>query len=140
MPLWTMIIWVSCSGEQCNNPHIPTVAFNTSSSPKVYDNYFWPTSVDLMQCSLVPRPPQTFTFQLLNPKLQFKKLGGPGDEANAVRATKKKQVGGRSMEVNRPLQHKLLTINNYVNCPSNFSFACSIRLFHPPVFEKILMR
>ncbi len=34
----------------------------------------------------------------------------------------------------------LLTINNYVNCPSNFAFAHSIYLFHPPIFEKILMR
>ncbi len=34
--------------------------------------------------------------------------------------------------VNRPYSHKLLTINNYVNCPSNLSFARSIYLFHPP--------
>ncbi len=40
----------------------------------------------------------------------------------------------------RPYSRKLLTINNYVNCPSNFAFACSIYLFHPPIFEKILMR
>ncbi len=41
---------------------------------------------------------------------------------------------------NRPYSHKLLTINNYVNCLSNFAFARSIYLFHPPIFEKILMR
>ncbi len=41
---------------------------------------------------------------------------------------------------NGPYSHKLLTINNYVNCPSNFAFARSIYLFHPPIFEKILMR
>ncbi len=40
----------------------------------------------------------------------------------------------------RPYSHKLLTINNYVNCPSNFAFACSIYLFHPPIFEKIFVR
>ncbi len=40
----------------------------------------------------------------------------------------------------RPYSHKLLTINNYVNCPSNFAFARSIYLFHPLIFEKILMR
>ncbi len=34
----------------------------------------------------------------------------------------------------RPYSHKLLTINNYVNCPSNFAFARSIYLFHPPNF------
>ncbi len=39
----------------------------------------------------------------------------------------------------RPYLHKLLTINNYVNCPSNFAFARSIYLFYPPIFEKILM-
>ncbi len=39
-----------------------------------------------------------------------------------------------------PYLHKLLTINNYVNCPSNFAFARSIYLFHPPILEKILMR
>ncbi len=38
----------------------------------------------------------------------------------------------------RPLPHKLLTINNYENCPSNFVFARSICLFHPPIFEKSL--
>ncbi len=38
---------------------------------------------------------------------------------------------------NRPYSHKLLTINNYVNCPSNFAFARSIYL---PIFEKNLMR
>ncbi len=42
--------------------------------------------------------------------------------------------------VYRPYSHKLLTINNYVNCPSNFVFARSIYLFHTPIFEKILMR
>ncbi len=40
----------------------------------------------------------------------------------------------------RPYSHKLLTINNYVNCPLNFAFARSIYLFHPPIFENILMR
>ncbi len=40
-------------------------------------------------------------------------------------------------QCNRPYSHKLITINNYVNCPSNFAFA---RSFHPPIFEKILMR
>ncbi len=40
----------------------------------------------------------------------------------------------------RPCLHKLLTINNYVNCPSNFAFARSIYVFHPPIFEKILTR
>ncbi len=40
----------------------------------------------------------------------------------------------------RPYSHKLLTINNYVNCPSNFAYARLIYLFHPPIFEKILMR
>ncbi len=35
---------------------------------------------------------------------------------------------------NRPYSHKLLTINNYVNCPSNFAYARSIYLFYPPVF------
>ncbi len=44
------------------------------------------------------------------------------------------------IQSNRPYSHKLLTINNYVNCPSNFAFARSIWLFHPPIFEKILMR
>ncbi len=34
--------------------------------------------------------------------------------------------------------HKLLTINNYINCPLNFAFARSSYLFHPPIFEKIL--
>ncbi len=42
---------------------------------------------------------------------------------------------GCSSEPNRPYSHKLLTINNYVNCPSNFAFARSI---HLPIFEKIL--
>ncbi len=42
--------------------------------------------------------------------------------------------------VYRPYSHKLLTINNYANCPSNFAFARSIYLFHPPIFEKILLR
>ncbi len=42
--------------------------------------------------------------------------------------------------MNRPYSHKLLTINNYVNCPSNFAFGRSIYLFHPPIFEEILMR
>ncbi len=42
--------------------------------------------------------------------------------------------------VYRPYSHKLLTINNYVSCLSNFAFARSIYLFHPPIFEKILMR
>ncbi len=42
--------------------------------------------------------------------------------------------------LNRLYSHKLLTINNYVNCPSNFVFARSIYLFHLPIFEKILMR
>ncbi len=37
---------------------------------------------------------------------------------------------------NRPLPHKLLTINKYVNCPSNISSIC---LFHRPIFEKILI-
>ncbi len=40
----------------------------------------------------------------------------------------------------RPYSHKLLTINNYVIWPSNFAFARSICLLHPPIFEKILMR
>ncbi len=44
------------------------------------------------------------------------------------------------VDTNRPYSHKLLTINNYVNCPPNFAFARSIYLFHPPIFEKILMR
>ncbi len=41
-----------------------------------------------------------------------------------------------------PYSHKLLTTNNYVNCLSNFVFARSICLFHPPIsiLEKILMR
>ncbi len=42
--------------------------------------------------------------------------------------------------INRPYLHKLLTINNYLNCPSNFAFARSIYLFHLPIFLKILMR
>ncbi len=41
---------------------------------------------------------------------------------------------------NRPYSHKLPTIIKYVNCPSNFAFARSIYLFHPLIFEKILMR
>ncbi len=41
---------------------------------------------------------------------------------------------------NRLYSHKLLTINNYVNCPLNFAFARSIYLFHPPIFEEIAMR
>ncbi len=41
---------------------------------------------------------------------------------------------------NRPYSHKLLTINNYVNCPSNFAFARSIYLFHSPIFEIILIQ
>ncbi len=40
---------------------------------------------------------------------------------------------------NRPYLHKGITINNYVNCPLNFTFAHSICLFHPLIFEKILM-
>ncbi len=47
---------------------------------------------------------------------------------------------GLDRDLNRPLSHKLLTINNYVNCPSNFAFSRSICLFHPPIFEKILMQ
>ncbi len=43
-------------------------------------------------------------------------------------------------QYNRPYSHKLLTINNYVNCPSNFAFAHSMYLFHLPNFEEILMR
>ncbi len=43
-------------------------------------------------------------------------------------------------QTNTPYSHKLLTINNYVNFPSNFAFARSIYLFHPPIFEKIPMR
>ncbi len=43
---------------------------------------------------------------------------------------RKEQLG----RCNRPYSHKLLTINNYVNCPSNFAFARSICLFHPPIF------
>ncbi len=42
--------------------------------------------------------------------------------------------------MDRPYSYKLLTVNNYVNCPSNFAFACSIYLFHLLIFEKILMR
>ncbi len=41
---------------------------------------------------------------------------------------------------NRPYLHNLLTISNYVNCPSNFAVARLIYLFHPPIFEKILIR
>ncbi len=41
---------------------------------------------------------------------------------------------------NRPYSHKGITANNYVNCPSIIVFACLICLFHPPIFEKILMR
>ncbi len=40
-------------------------------------------------------------------------------------------------ECYRPYPHKLLTINNYINCLSNFAFS---RSFHLPIFEKILMR
>ncbi len=40
----------------------------------------------------------------------------------------------------RPFSHKLLIINNYVNCRLNFAFALLICLFHPLIFEKILMR
>ncbi len=39
---------------------------------------------------------------------------------------------------NRPYSHRLLTVNNYVNCPSNFAFARSIYLFHPPILRKSL--
>ncbi len=35
-------------------------------------------------------------------------------------------------ESNRPCSHELLTINNYVNCPSNFAFA---HLFHLSIFD-----
>ncbi len=42
--------------------------------------------------------------------------------------------------VYRPYSHKLPAINNYVNCPSNFAFARSIYLFHPPIFEKSLCK
>ncbi len=48
------------------------------------------------------------------------------------------QVTGATVR-NRPLPHKLLTINNYVKCPSKFAFAHSSFLFHPPIFEKILI-
>ncbi len=41
---------------------------------------------------------------------------------------------------NSPYSHKLLTVNNYVNCPSNFAFAHLIYMFYPPIFEKILIR
>ncbi len=50
------------------------------------------------------------------------------------------KVCAKGRRCNRPYSHKLLTINNYVNCPSNFAFARSIYLFHPLIFEKILMR
>ncbi len=42
--------------------------------------------------------------------------------------------------INRLYSHKLLTINNYIHCPPDFAYACSICLFHPPIFKKILMR
>ncbi len=38
----------------------------------------------------------------------------------------------------RPYSHKGITINNYVNWPSNFAFARSIYLFYPPIFRKFL--
>ncbi len=38
----------------------------------------------------------------------------------------------------RPYSHKLLTNDNYVNCPSNFEFAGSICLFHRPSLRKSL--
>ncbi len=47
---------------------------------------------------------------------------------------------GSELQSYRPYSHKLLTINNYVNCPSNFAFAHLIYLFHPPIFEKIFMQ
>ncbi len=37
---------------------------------------------------------------------------------------------------NRPYSHKGITINNYVNCRSNFIFGRSICLFHMPIFEE----
>ncbi len=40
----------------------------------------------------------------------------------------------------RRYSHKLLTVNNHIKCPSNFAFARLIYLFHPPIFEKILMQ
>ncbi len=40
-------------------------------------------------------------------------------------------------QANRTYLHKLLTINNYVNCPSNFAFA---RLFRLPILDYIFLR
>ncbi len=45
---------------------------------------------------------------------------------------------GRFTRYNRPYSHKLLTINNYVNCLSNFAFARSIYLFHRQFLRKSL--
>ncbi len=39
------------------------------------------------------------------------------------------KLSGLSGRANWPYSHKLLTINNYVNCPSNFAFPRSICLF-----------
>ncbi len=40
----------------------------------------------------------------------------------------------------RPYSHKLLTINNYVNCPSSFALARLNYLFHLPILRKSLCK
>ncbi len=74
-------------------------------------------SIPLIWSHLATYPPYLSTLKMITPHALFILFG--------------------TCMYNRPYSHKLLIINNYVNCPPNFGFA---RLIHRPIFEKILMR
>ncbi len=63
-----------------------------------------------------------------------------GPQEYLIMAEAVEELENTEASVNTSYSHKGITINSYVNCISNFVFASSISLFHPPIFENIRMR